>query len=551
MSGILVFFPTYNEAGNVRPLIGAIRRELPSADVLVVDDASSDGTGSILDGIAAAEPRVRVVHRPRKMGVGTAHKLAMMHARDHGYDLLVTMDADFSHHPRYLPRMVKLLADNDFVTGSRYVAGGRLDYGLARTLLSRSANLVAKLALGMPLEENTTLFRGFRRALLERLDIAGIRSEGYSFAVESLYRIGRITTHLAEFPIHFEDRFHGASKISRVEIVRGVLTVARLLVARLLRRSASAGDPSLSADGTPCGGCGLRYAVQVHPAREPDRPGATSAYDCATLERRSHGRILQCLACGLVFSPPRLGSEALLRAYRDVEDPTYLEHIAARRATFRYNMRSLLPYLEPSHRVLEVGCYCGAFLEVAGEHEVEVVGLEPSRWAARIARERQSAPVFEGTLAELPEEAGVFDAVVAWDVLEHFAEPGRELRYMNRRLDVGGLLAFSTLMIDNWFPRLAGRHWPWFMDMHLYYFTEETLSDMLAETGFVIVDSRPYCHVVTLSYLLLKLATLGVPLAARLGSLLSGRPLGELLLPFRIGDIKLFVCRKSSDVDAF
>jgi len=549
MSRILVFFPTYNEAGNVRPLIEAIRTEFPSSDLLVVDDASTDGTGEILDGLATSDPRLRTVHRPRKMGVGTAHKIAMVHARDHEYDLLVTMDADFSHHPRYLPRMVKLLAENDFVTGSRYVAGGRLDYGVARTVLSRGANLVAKRALGMPLEENTTLFRGFRRSLLERMEVAAIRSEGYSFAVESLYQIGRMTTRLAEFPIHFENRLRGTSKISRVEIARGILTVGRLFLGRSLGVPAASGDRTLASDTTPCAGCGLRYALKIHPAREAGPPGAGSSYDCATMERRSHGAILQCLACGLVFQVPRLLPEALVQTYRDVEDPTYLDHIAARQTTFRYNVRPVQPYLRPGDRVLEVGSYCGAFLEVAGESGVDVTGLEPSRWAAGVARERQPAPVFEGTLEELPEEVGAFDAIVAWDVLEHFAGPLQELRHMNKRLRPGGLLVFSTLMIDSWFPRLAGRHWPWFMDMHLFYFTEETLADLLARAGFVTIDSRPYCHVVTLSYLLLKLETLGIPFAARLGALLAGRRMGELLIPFRLGDIKLFVCRKHRTIE--
>src|SRR5262249_45491682 len=143
-------------------------------------------------------------HRPGKLGLGSAHKLAMLYARDEGFDVLITMDADFSHHPRYLPTFLELLCENDFVTGSRYMSGGKSDYGAGRTFISRTANLFAKAALGLPLEENTTMYRGFTAELLARMNIEAIQSEGYSFAVESLHQVSQVTSRLAEFPIHFE-----------------------------------------------------------------------------------------------------------------------------------------------------------------------------------------------------------------------------------------------------------------------------------------------------------------------------------------------------------
>jgi SAM-dependent methyltransferase len=136
--------------------------------------------------------------------------------------------------------------------------------------------------------------------------------------------------------------------------------------------------------------------------------------------------------------------------------------------------------------------------------------------------------------------------VTAWDVLEHFHDPRAELEAIHRVLEPGGTLMFSTLMIDNWFPRLAGKHWPWLMDMHLFYFTEGTLSDMLAATGFEVLESRKYCHIVTADYLVSKLASLGVPGAdsTRVKQLVERSGAANALIPFRFGDIKLFVCRK-------
>jgi dolichol-phosphate mannosyltransferase len=551
----LVFFPTYNEVGNVGPLIRAIRQYLSGADILVVDDASPDGTGALLDRIAEETPGVRIVHRPGKLGLGSAHKLAMALARDEGYDRLITMDADFSHHPRYLPRFSELLDRHDFVTGSRYVAGGRSDYGLYRTVISRTANLFAKTALGLRLEENTTMFRGFTLDLLRRLDLDGIRSEGYSFAVESIHQVAQVTDRLAEFPIHFENRAAGTSKISKKEIYKAIVTIQRLGLRRILptRRGKEPKDAPAEDDPVRCVSCGSTHHAEVYAPRHGghgSRLRDASPYSCATHSSRTHGSILRCLQCGLVFMRPRLSPQALVSEYAAAEDPVYLDNIQARETTFRHNLRRVRSHLLPGARVLEVGSYCGAFLKVAAAAGMDIVGLEPSAWAAAASRRLAAAPMHVGTLDDLPASAGPFDAIIAWDVLEHFADPIEELRKMNRILPVGGTLVFSTLMIDNWFPRLAGRYWPWLMDMHLYYFTEQSVRQILKKTGFSVVEDDAYCHVVTLEYLLGKLATLGVPFSARVASLVAPTPLAKAEIPFRFGDIKFFVCRKVESAEA-
>ncbi|MCA1828198.1 MAG: polyprenol monophosphomannose synthase [Myxococcales bacterium] len=225
---VLVFTATYDEAANISPLIEDIFRELPSCDMLVVDDNSPDGTGEILDALVHRYPRLSVIHRPRKSGLGSAHRLAVQHAIAGGYDALVTMDADFSHHPRYLPAMLEELEQSDFVTGSRYAPGGSCNYGLARRALSRTANLLARGLLRIPLRETTTAYRGFRRSLLSLLDVESIRSDGYSYMVESIFRVSRATRRMSEFPIAFVDRRAGRSKISQVEIWKGFTTLLRL-----------------------------------------------------------------------------------------------------------------------------------------------------------------------------------------------------------------------------------------------------------------------------------------------------------------------------------
>jgi dolichol-phosphate mannosyltransferase len=233
---ILVFFPTYNEAGNVKQLIQSILSFLPNTDILVIDDASPDNTGKVLDELAQSLHCLKVLHRQEKLGIGTAHKASMRYAVDHCYDILITMDADFSHNPKYLPQFLAHLSKVSFVTGSRYTEGGGCDYEIYRFLMSRLANIVVKVTLGLGLEENTTSYRGFRVSLLKQMKFDKIKSEGYSFFVESLFRVSRLTNELAEFPIHFENRRSGVSKISKVEILKAAITVFKLFAERLFER---------------------------------------------------------------------------------------------------------------------------------------------------------------------------------------------------------------------------------------------------------------------------------------------------------------------------
>jgi SAM-dependent methyltransferase len=256
------------------------------------------------------------------------------------------------------------------------------------------------------------------------------------------------------------------------------------------------------------------------------------------------------LECGLIFMQPRLSAVELVRAYEDVEDQAYLEHSAARVQTFEYNLKQVEHHLAPGDRVLDVGSHCGIFLKVAEQRGIDITGVEPSRWAVEAARAITSRPVVHGTLADLPPGPRPFDVVTMWDVLEHLHDPEAELRRIAGLLKPGGTLMLSTLMIDNWFPRLMGRNWPWLMDMHLYYFTEGSLADMLGRAGFRIVESRSYCHIITLDYLMSKLASLGVPFLEHAGRLLADTAPGKALVPFRFGDIKLFVCKQVDGLES-
>jgi dolichol-phosphate mannosyltransferase len=225
-----IILPTYDEAQNLERLIAALRIACPSADVLVVDDASRDGTGVIADHLAAADPRVHVLHRTRERGLGTAYLAGFREGLARGAEALLTMDCDFSHDPAAVPQLLAALANADIVIGSRYVPGGRVEgWGWHRRVLSQSANLFAHLLFNLSTHDCTSGFRLYRRAVVESIPWERIHSTGYSFLVESLIWAARPPgRRLIEVPICFRDRERGISKLGWREMVYGARELLRL-----------------------------------------------------------------------------------------------------------------------------------------------------------------------------------------------------------------------------------------------------------------------------------------------------------------------------------
>lgn len=223
----LVVIPTYNEADTIKSAVRGALAADPRISVLVVDDGSPDGTGALVDGLAASEPRVRVRHRPTKAGLGSAYVEGFVWGLDEGFTALCEMDADLSHDASDLPRLLDGLAQADLIIGSRYVPGGRVvDWPARRQLLSRGGNRYVRLVTGLPLSDATSGFRAYRRELVESLDIGTVRSDGYAFQVETALRAWRLGFAIHEVPITFTERRHGASKISRAIVREAVLRVA-------------------------------------------------------------------------------------------------------------------------------------------------------------------------------------------------------------------------------------------------------------------------------------------------------------------------------------
>ncbi len=210
---VLVALATYKERDNLAPLIRDLHAMVPHAEVLVIDDNSPDGTGQLADELAAADPRVHVLHRPGKLGLGTAVLDGMAYAMKNNYDLFVTLDADFSHPPRYLPHLLAGMRRHDLMIGSRYIPGGGAEgWAWSRRLMSAGVNGLVRLLMRIPAHDTSGNFRCYRVAKLRRMDLTQLWSHGYSFQEEMLYRCHRAGFRIGETPIIFENRRAGARR---------------------------------------------------------------------------------------------------------------------------------------------------------------------------------------------------------------------------------------------------------------------------------------------------------------------------------------------------
>ena len=237
---VVIVVPTYNEADNLAWIVGRVRAAQPDVDVLVVDDGSPDGTGRIADELASADPHVKVVHRTQKAGLGAAYRAGFRVALDAGYDVIGEMDADGSHQPEQLHRLLDAIRSADLVIGSRWIPGGSIvNWPRSREALSRGGNIYVRLLLGIDVHDATAGFRLFRRATLEKIDIDSVHSTGYVFQTDMAYRTLRAGLKVVEVPIEFIERERGDSKMSRdvaIESLKSITTWGLRERARQVRR---------------------------------------------------------------------------------------------------------------------------------------------------------------------------------------------------------------------------------------------------------------------------------------------------------------------------
>jgi dolichol-phosphate mannosyltransferase len=231
---VWVILPTYNEAENLERIVGRVLEQLPaSRRVLIVDDNSPDGTGEIADRLAGSDGSIAVLHRERKEGLGPAYLAGFRVALDGGAERIIEMDADFSHDPAFLPKLIEATEDADLVIGSRYVPGGGItDWGPMRRFISRGGSAYARVALGLPIRDLTGGFKCFRRVVLETINLDTIEARGYAFQVETTYRAIKSGFRVVEVPITFRDRTDGTSKMTKAIVAEAMWRVPAMRLRR-------------------------------------------------------------------------------------------------------------------------------------------------------------------------------------------------------------------------------------------------------------------------------------------------------------------------------
>ena len=230
---VLVVIPTYNERETLPLIVAGVRATAKTVDILVADDNSPDGTGEVADKLASGDSAIKVLHRDKKAGLGAAYLEAFAWAKDHGYDVVVEMDADGSHRPIDLVKILAELENNDVVLGSRWVKGGSVvNWPKSRELLSRGGNLYTRIWLGIPLRDATGGFRAYRMSAIEKLDISGVESQGYCFQVDMAWRAVRAGLRVSEIPITFVERELGESKMDQTIVKEALWRVTQWGIAK-------------------------------------------------------------------------------------------------------------------------------------------------------------------------------------------------------------------------------------------------------------------------------------------------------------------------------
>jgi glycosyltransferase involved in cell wall biosynthesis len=269
---VLVCIPTYDERDNLPATVRRLRAAVPEADVLVIDDASPDGTGRIAEDMAALDPAIRVLHRPRKAGLGAAYVAGFEWGLDQGYDVLVEMDADGSHTPEELPRLLAALHGADVVLGSRWMPGGEVrNWPKSRLALSRGGNAYVRGALGMPLTDATGGFRAYRSSVLRALALESVSSQGYCFQVDLVWKAWQQGRRIVEVPITFVERERGQSKMSRDIVAEALWRVTWWGIRS--RRGRGLGRPAELTERAQSNGSGPRPQGGTHPPEPTAFPG--------------------------------------------------------------------------------------------------------------------------------------------------------------------------------------------------------------------------------------------------------------------------------------
>ncbi|MGH2767768.1 MAG: bifunctional glycosyltransferase/class I SAM-dependent methyltransferase [Actinomycetota bacterium] len=496
---IVITMPAYRAQGTLERTVADIPSHL-GAELILVDDASPDDTVRL-----ARDLGIRVVVHSENLGYGGNQKTCYSEALRLGADIVVLLHPDYQYDPKAIPLLVApiLAGDADMTFGSRFAglsdprAGGMPMY---RYVGNRLTSWVENLMLGSRFTEMHSGLRAYTRECLLSIPFLAYSKD---FVFDSQFLVDAVTGGLrvveVPIPTRYTEESSSIAILSSLEYVAQSLTYCGRKVASKGRRGsrtplgsrARQGPVRLRRPGSirkrECLLCGGQKQVLILPATAAGPP-PVDAFACTSDALSSHDDILQCSGCGLMSSISGLDSEEIRQRYRRVTDELYLTEERARRELFHLIAGRMEGFFVRGRRLLEVGANVGLFLDVARSRGWEAWGIEPSEWAVRTGRDRFAVDLRVGTVEDLEEPEERYDAVVALDVLEHLSDPLGALLRLRRVLDEEGILVLTTVNVSGLHAKLRRRRWPWFIQIHLYYFSPETLAALLEKAGFQIVE---------------------------------------------------------------
>jgi SAM-dependent methyltransferase len=550
MSTVTIALPAYQAEATLAMTVAGIPDGVADV-VILVDDASTDGTVGVSRGLGIAT----YVHE-RNRGYGGNQKTCYLRALEHGTDIVVLLHPDYQYDPGAVPLLIGPIVsgDADMTFGSRFAGMGDPLAGgmpLYRYMGNRITTVVENALLGSRFTELHSGMRAYSRRCLLQLPFLGYSDD---FAFDSQLLVDAVTSGLRVVEVPIPTRYTAES--SSISVKRSLHYVASSLTAavqgsavrgRRGRRWPVAGK-SLAAP-RPSGGervaqeCVLCHGPWMERVLEANTtaPADVTEFSCTSSRLAEHDDILRCPQCGMISSRSALQREELVDMYASSEDVTYMTEADGRRQLFGWVLDRIDAYALGGRRLFEAGANVGLFLDVAGARGWQARGVEPSRRAVAEGRRRFGVDLAEGTVEAIDPAAGVADAVVMLDVLEHVVDPVAALRALRRVAADDGLLVLTTINCESLHSRVRRGSWPWYIRPHLHYFTPVTLRSTMERGGFDMVDYRIVPRSFHLSYVVDR-GRDNLGLAGRLGAGVAG--VWDPSLPFGLlGDVVLAVGR--------
>jgi 2-polyprenyl-3-methyl-5-hydroxy-6-metoxy-1,4-benzoquinol methylase len=551
MPRVIITMPAYRAEGTLAKTVADIPPGVAD-ELILVDDASPDNTVQL-----ARDLGIRVFVHPENRGYGGNQKTCYKQAIDDGADVIVLLHPDYQYDPKAVPLLVApiLAGHADMTFGSRFAAAGDPLAGgmpLYRYVGNRITTTIENLLLGSRFTEMHSGMRAYTRQCLQSLPFGRYSDD---FVFDSQLLIDAITSGQRVVEVPILTRYTRES--SSIAVMRSLQYVA-LSLAHATRQSVARGrrggrwpvthllrrrGPVLKG-GPPveqrCVLCGRSDQVLVYPSNVGSDVD-TAEFACTSEAVAHHDDILQCRHCGMVSSRPSLLPGEISERYALTVDEPYLAEEQPRRELFNWVTQAMGGYPVRARRLLEIGSHLGLFLDVARGAGWQARGVEPSKWAVDLGRERFGVDLRQGTVEELDDAPGSADAVVLLDVLEHLVDPLAALRRLRVVIDEEGILVVSTINLASIHARLRGDRWPWYIVPHLHYFTPQTLQAMLRLAGFRMIEWSTVPRSFHLSYVAERggenLGALGKAMG-RVARLANPRlPVGVL------GDIELVMAR--------